>query len=59
MITIKGYTISQSRTNHHIMVVKDNRMVYHAQCDEPLSSEELTQYLRYVIKMVEGGFFEK
>ena len=51
MITIDGYTITQSDYNH-IMVVKDNRMVYHAQYCEPLTEDELKDYLLKVIDFI-------
>ena len=39
----RGYTIVQSPRNHHIMIGKDGRMVYHAHYDHPLTDEELRE----------------
>lgn len=52
MITINGYTIVQNDYNHHIMVIKDERMVYHAQYTEPLTDNELKNYLMDVIDFI-------
>lgn len=37
----KGYTAVQSPRNHHIMIGKDGKMVYHAQYDHDLTEDEL------------------
>lgn len=39
----KGYTVVQSPRNHHIMIGKDGKMVYHAHYDHPLTEDELKQ----------------
>lgn len=39
----RGYTIVQSPRNHHIMIGKEGRMVYHAHYDHPLTDKELRQ----------------
>ena len=39
----RGFTIVQSPRNHHIMIGKDGRMVYHAHYDHHLTDEELRQ----------------
>lgn len=39
----KGYTVVQSPRNHHIMIGKDGRMVYHAHYDHQLTEDELKQ----------------
>ena len=39
----RGYTVVQSPRNHHVMIGKDGRRVYHAPVDHPLTDEELRQ----------------
>lgn len=39
----KGYTVVQSPRNHHIMIGKDGKMVYHAHYDHQLTEDELKQ----------------
>lgn len=40
-ITHKGYTVVQSPRNHHVMIGKEGKVVYHASYDHQLSEEEL------------------
>lgn len=40
-IQYQGYVVVQSSRNHHIMIGKDGKMVHHAQCDHPLTEDEL------------------
>lgn len=37
----KGYTAVQSPRNHHVMIGKGGKMVYHASYDHPLTEDEL------------------
>ena len=37
----KGYTVIQSPRNHHVMIGKSGRTVYHASYDRPLTEDEL------------------
>lgn len=37
----KGYTAVQSPRNHHVMIGKDGKMVYHASYDHQLTDEGL------------------
>lgn len=39
----KGYTVVQSPRNHHVMIGKNGKMVYHAHCDHQLTEDELKQ----------------
>ena len=47
----KGYTIVQSARNHHIMIGKDGKMVYHAQADHAYSDKEMKECVDDYIKM--------
>ena len=49
-IKYKGYTISQA-SNNHIMITKDNKMVFHAQCNIKLNAKGLKQHIDWYIKM--------
>lgn len=49
----KGYTISQA-SNNHIMITKDNKMVFHAQCNKKLNTKELKQHIEWYIKMYDN-----
>ena len=39
----RGYVIVQSPRNHHVMIGKDGRTVYHASYTRQLTEEELRQ----------------
>ena len=39
----RGYVIVQSPRNHHVMIGKDGRTVYHASYTKQLTEEELRQ----------------
>ena len=39
----RGYTIVQSPRNHHVMIGKEGRSVYHASYTRQLTEEELRQ----------------
>nr|DAL31276.1 MAG TPA_asm: hypothetical protein [Caudoviricetes sp.] len=49
-INYKGYTISQA-SNNHVMICKDNQMVFHAQCDIKLNKEGLENVLEHYFKL--------
>lgn len=49
-INYKGYTISQAK-NNHIMICKDNQMLFHAQCNKKLNEEQLKQELELFLKL--------
>lgn len=42
-LTHRGYTVVQSPRNHHVMIGKDGKRVYHAQYDHPLTDDELKE----------------
>lgn len=54
MLTIncKGYIISQAE-NNHVMICKDNQMLFHAQLNKKLNKEELKQQLDFYLKLIE------
>jgi len=51
-VNYKGYIISQSN-NNHIMIIKDNQMVFHSSCTKKLTIEELKQQVDLYLKLVE------
>lgn len=51
-IKYKGYTISQAE-NNHIMIAKDNQMLFHSSCTKKLTEEELEQQVNLYLKLVE------
>ena len=51
-INYKGYTISQA-SNNHVIICKDNQMLFHAQCNKELSEKELKQELEHYLKLIE------
>ena len=50
----RGYVIVQSPRNHHVMIGKDGRMVYHASFDRPLSDKELRKRVDDYINVTEA-----
>ena len=50
-INYKGYTISQA-SNNHVMIIKDNRMLFHAQYDIKLNEKSLKKELDYYLKLI-------
>lgn len=48
-----GYTIVQSGLNHHVMIGRDGKMVYHAAADHAMSDEELRQRVEDFIALQE------
>lgn len=48
----KGYTISQAE-NNHIMITKDNQMVFHSSCTKPKNETELKEEIDRFIKLSE------
>ena len=55
-VRYKEYRITQSGYNLHTMIVKDNKMVYHAQTTEPLTRLELYRHLKRYLKFREETF---
>lgn len=51
-INYKDYEISQAK-NGHVMICKDNQMLFNAQCNKKLSEKELKQELEYCLKLIE------
>lgn len=44
-MNMDNYEIRQA-DNYDVMILKDNRRVFHAQCDKPKSEDELRQMFR-------------
>ena len=49
-INYKGYIISQAN-NNHVMICKDNQMLFHAQCNKKLNENDLKQELELFLKL--------
>ena len=51
-VNYKGYTISQA-SNNHIMITKDNEMVFHASATKELTEDELKEQIDLLIELME------
>lgn len=51
----RGYFIQQSSYNNHIMIIKDDRMVFHAQCTDKFTEKQLRGIVNGYIKFLESG----
>ncbi|MDO5003589.1 MAG: hypothetical protein Q4E39_05130 [bacterium] len=49
-INYKGYEISQAN-NNHIMICKDNQVVFHSQSNIKLNRDGLKNVLEYYLKL--------
>lgn len=49
-INYKGYIISQAK-NNHVMICKDNQMVFHSQADIKLNKDGLKNVLEHYFKL--------
>lgn len=49
-INYKGYEISQA-SNNHVMICKDDQMLFHAQSNKKLNEDELKQKLEFYFKL--------
>lgn len=49
-INYKGYEISQAK-NNHVMICKDNQMVFHAQVNMKLNKDGLKNVLEHYFKL--------
>lgn len=54
-VNYKGYTISQA-SNNHIMITKDNKMVFHANATKKLTEDELKEQIDWFINVLEWWF---
>lgn len=52
----KGYMVSQCGYNHHVMIVKDGHMVYHASCTRNMSKKRLMEMVDWYIDFTSGKF---
>lgn len=50
----RGYFVQQSGYNNHIMIIKDERMVFHAQCTKKMTEKQLRQIVDGYIKFLES-----
>ena len=46
-IEYKGFTVTQDRKSHHVMVAKDGQMVMHVPCDIPKTETELREMVDF------------
>lgn len=62
MLKIKkdGYEIYQAN-NNHVMICKDNEMVFHASCTKKMTKEELEKQLEFYFMLIRRSdiFVEK
>lgn len=49
-INYKGYEISQAK-NNHVMICKDNQMLYHAQVTTKFDEDELKNVVEHYFKL--------
>ena len=57
IINYKGYEISQA-DNNHIMICKDNQMLFHTHCNRKLSKKQLQEQFNFyekILGILEGG----
>lgn len=50
----RGYVVVQSPRNHHVMIGKDGRTVYHASYDRPMTDDELRQAVDTYVDTLSG-----
>ena len=54
-----GYVISQCGSNHHVMISKDGKMVFHSQVDHDMNREELIKVFDGYIELTKHIDFAK
>lgn len=57
-IKYKGYEISQAE-NNHIMICKDDKMLFHARCGKKKNEEELKESLEFYLKLTKSKAFDE
>ena len=55
-INYKGYIISQA-SNNHVAICKDDKMLFHSQCNKKLDKNELKKQLDFYLRLY--GLLEK
>lgn len=50
----RGYILQQSSYNNHYMIIKDNKMVCHAQYDKNLTEDEAREKIDFFIDLSSG-----
>ena len=58
-IEYKGYTVSQSSYNHHIVIGKDGKRVMHIPATKEKSIEELKECVDMYIELTQNGTFDR
>ena len=61
VIEYKGYVVSQSDYNNHVMIIKDGHMVMHAQCTKKMTERELQKEVDMfleIVKEADGIYFD-
>lgn len=56
LIEYKGYVVSQSSYNHHVMIAKGEHVVYHASCTKRMSKNELRKMVDWYIDFITNRF---
>jgi hypothetical protein len=51
----KGYIVTQSKFNNHIMICKDGSMVAHINCVKPMNEPELQEVVENYLKWRKGN----
>lgn len=51
-LTYRGYTVVQSAQNHHVMIGKNGKRVFHGQADHSMTDDELREYVDNYITLV-------
>lgn len=49
----KGYVVLQDAYNHHVMILKDKKMVMHSQCDSKKNDDELREMVDNYLTLME------
>ena len=49
----KGYTVTQSCLNNHIVISKDGKLLFHINCSIKKSDEELRETVDFVLEMID------
>lgn len=52
----KGYVLQQSGYNNHYMILKDDKMVMHCQCNEKLNQKGAEKAIDFYIDLVNGKY---
>lgn len=53
-VTIDGYEITQA-PNYHIMICKNGKPIFHAQCDHEFSDEEFREIYEHALQLIDSS----